>query len=428
MDRPDWQPILEGQDAEKAQRIVAQVVHDRDPADSMARLDSFAVLLDAYLAKVHSSDERADATFARLERVIEQASRLRSSALYGGLAGVAWVTAHVNTLLSEWLDTASGEASEAWPDALFIREVRSLPEPVQYDLISGLVGLAVYAIEHLPAKEAEQLLGGVIDRLLARKAVRMPHGSTFLTEPELLPAHQRIHAPSGNYNLGVAHGIPAVVVVLAHGIRRGYRVIEARELVDALWDWMVAQQCSSGPGARFPTHVEIDGRSSGPAREAWCYGGLGLSVALLRAAQLLDDTSKAHAAVEFAKLEAERSIESSDSKDCGLCHGAAGNAHLFNRLFQASGDEIFLDAAHRWFNVVLSEHGVRPGVGGYQFWAPGVRGGGWPPAGWRSDATFLVGSSGVALALLGATSSVEPNWDRLLVSDLKRGTSFPPLI
>ena len=35
---------------------------------------------------------------------------------------------------------------------------------------------------------------------------------------------------------------------------------------------------------------------------------------------------------------------------------------------------------------------------------------------WTADAGFLIGSAGVALALLAAVSGVEPAWDRLLVA------------
>jgi hypothetical protein len=37
---------------------------------------------------------------------------------------------------------------------------------------------------------------------------------------------------------------------------------------------------------------------------------------------------------------------------------------------------------------------------------------------WRNDPGFLTGSSGVGLALLAAATSVEPLWDRLLLSDV----------
>ena len=39
--------------------------------------------------------------------------------------------------------------------------------------------------------------------------------------------------------------------------------------------------------------------------------------------------------------------------DAGLCHGAAGLGHVFNRLFQATGEQRLALAAREWFSVAL---------------------------------------------------------------------------
>ena len=178
------------------------------------------------------------------------------------------------------------------------------------------------------------------------------------------------------------------------------------------------QQSETGDGARFPTWVPSGKvqRLSG-AREAWCYGGLGLAVALLRAADVLGDAPWEENVLEFARLEATRPAEGSGVVDVCLCHGAAGNAHLYNRLYQASREEVFLGAAHRWMDRVLVEYNLSEHSGGFRFW-------GGEPGRWRSDDSFLSGSAGVALALVAAAGGQTPEWDRLLLSDLSVGGIF----
>ena len=39
--------------------------------------------------------------------------------------------------------------------------------------------------------------------------------------------------------------------------------------------------------------------------------------------------------------------------------------------------------------------------------------------GWRPDPGFLTGSAGVGLVLLAATTPVEPEWDRVLLTDVR---------
>jgi len=103
--------------------------------------------------------------------------------------------------------------------------------------------------------------------------------------------------------------------------------------------------------------------------------------------------------------------------DAGLRHGVAGRAHLLNRLFQATGEEPFADAARAGFGRLLEMRRPGEGIGGFQARAPGADG---RPV-WADDPGLLNGSAGIGLALLAAVSAVEPAWDRLLLAWLQPG-------
>lgn len=100
--------------------------------------------------------------------------------------------------------------------------------------------------------------------------------------------------------------------------------------------------------------------------------------------------------------------------DAGLCHGAAGVAHLFNRLFQATGRAELRRAAVFWFERALQMRASGAGLAGYRSFFPQLDG----PARWDDDASFLTGVAGIALAFLAATTAVEPAWDRALLCAL----------
>jgi hypothetical protein len=44
---------------------------------------------------------------------------------------------------------------------------------------------------------------------------------------------------------------------------------------------------------------------------------------------------------------------------------------------------------------------------------------------WHPDPGFLTGAAGIALALLAATTAVEPEWDRILLASARAAP--PPL-
>ena len=57
------------------------------------------------------------------------------------------------------------------------------------------------------------------------------------------------------------------------------------------------------------------------------------------------------------------------------------------------------------------------GIAGFRAWEVNPSGG----ASWRTDPGFLEGAAGIGLALLGALSTVEPAWDRMLLVSLPPG-------
>jgi len=155
------------------------------------------------------------------------------------------------------------------------------------------------------------------------------------------------------------------------------------------------------------------GISPKPTRLAWCYGDLGIAVALLQAARGVREPAWEREAMMIARRCAARPAEQSGVVDCGLCHGAAGVGHLFNRLFQATGDESLRDAARFWFNRTFDMRRPNEAIAGFPAWMPDPE----RPEEkrWVAEPGILEGAAGVALALLAATTGIEPEWDRMLL-------------
>src|SRR5262249_2093599 len=88
-----------------------------------------------------------------------------------------------------------------------------------YDLISGLVGFGVYALERMtPGADATRLAAVVcLERVINRLAETAEHraeGITWWTNPAWLPPETRPRWPPGYYNVGLAHGVPGVIALL----------------------------------------------------------------------------------------------------------------------------------------------------------------------------------------------------------------------
>src|SRR5262245_54905738 len=71
------------------------------------------------------------------------------------------------------------------------------------------------------------------------------------------------------------------------------------------------------------------------------------------------------ASLRIALRAAERPDATAGVIDAGLCHGAAGLAHIFHRLHRATGDVRLAGAARRWFARTLEMRHSRRGFGGF---------------------------------------------------------------
>lgn len=273
--------------------------------------------------------------------------------------------------------------------------------------MNGLVGLGVYALERNPRSRGKECLEHVVAHLAERAEVQPEGGVAWNIPVEWLPSDHRSRILGGERNLGVAHGMPGVVAFLGRAAQAG--IFIAEPLLKQSVTWLLTQGRKKGLGSIFP--YRSSPTSTGEeTRQAWCYGDPGIACALLVAARGVGDRSLEQFALSVASQAAARPAQEAEIQDAGLCHGSAGLAHLYHRLYEISRDPLLHQAAISWFDWTLEFWRPGVGVGGFLALVPGHSG----PS-WRSEPGFLTGAAGIGLALLAAVTSVEPEWDRLLL-------------
>jgi lantibiotic modifying enzyme len=289
-----------------------------------------------------------------------------------------------------------------------LREYLSTPTwNDSYDLISGLVGLGVYAADRLPRTVARECLELIVDHLdkLARP---MNPGVTWWVPPERLKPSAREEHPQGYANLGVAHGVPGAIVLLARACAEGVATEKASRLLSGSLEWFLAQKFPSTSESLYGD-VYSPTSEKRPSRSAWCYGDPGVAAALFCAAHWTSDSRLQREAHEIGLHAVRRSPATAGVVDAPLCHGAAGLGHLYNRMYQATGETAYLAGARAWFSRALEMRQTDEGIGGYSSWRQNA---------WTSDWGLLAGATGIGLAFLAAATSIEPDWDRLMLASI----------
>ena len=410
-----WQPIVSADTSREYWDVIAEIeralIEDppppplfegRFPDPGVAGGDAGIALFLSYLHAAGGSARAADAALDALGKSMTAVSeRKLMPTLYSGFFGVGWVIAHLSRELFE----GDGDLTSDLDEALR-RMLVDANGNVPFELITGLAGLGTYCVERLPDRRAASLLGRIVDLLDASRDA----SGTWFTSPDWMPEWQRELMPRGCHNLGVAHGIPGVIGLLAAAWREGFDDPRIPRLTEDAVHWVLAQKHSSFESSVFPSHVPPDAEPR-PTRTAWCYGDLGVATVLLSAAKSFGRADWEEEVLAIARIAARRTFEETKANDVGLCHGVTGIAHLFNRIYQATGHEEFRDTAMTWYQLALDMRRPGKGIAGYLSWISD------PPAPpqWRPERGFLSGVAGTGLAFLAAVTDVEPSWDRVLL-------------
>lgn len=405
-----WRPVLSGEAAEACGETVRAISESLlvrlwgeeesdsrpPPLPTSASVDADVAVLFAYLA---DRNQRASEWAVRLaDRAAETvAESVATVGLFGGLAGVAWAIEHVfNRVAPGDIHDPNSETDE-----FFLGHVERSAPTSEFDLVGGHIAIGVYALERGPRPIAAEILRR-IELRLTRLALHRIGGVTELQARSKL--RDRSHA---NFldGLGMAHGVAGAVAFLC-------RLHEAKMLSgpgeDALGQ--LAHDLHTAK-RRALDEARHNGRALARGPTGWCWGDIAIAVALLRGAQCCGIAAWAETAVELAAFHASQPVSTVAADDASLCHGAAGVAHIYSRMYQATNDERFRRAATAWFGRSLEMRRTGLGIGGYDFWADGPNG----TLVRAPTAAFLTGAAGVALALVAGCSTLDPLWDRVLL-------------
>ena len=279
-----------------------------------------------------------------------------------------------------------------------------------FDLISGLAGAGAYALVRRDEPHAADALDAVLSAFvrLIRQTGALPAWYT--------PAHlagnpdMRQAFPEGTLNLGLAHGIPGPVALMALATQAGHDVPGLRAALAEGADWIAGHRADDQWGINWPSVIGVSGgapdTTSRPGRAAWCYGTPGVARALWHAGAALDRASLQDLAADAMMAVYRRPIAARAIDSPTFCHGVAGLLQITLRFANDTGDAAFIDAARGLAGQLLEAYNATAVVP-FQSVEPDGR---------QVDQPGLLdGVAGVALVLLAAACPVEPAWDRLFL-------------
>ncbi|KAF8057122.1 LanC-like protein 3 [Scenedesmus sp. PABB004] len=324
-------------------------------------------------------------------------AQLRSSpAPYTGLAGLALALWRAGCLAGEpgWRSLGEGLARDALAEAR-----RWPPRRPTESLLDGLAGTLVVAAlagaggapalpgllaEYRqvaaaaagPDTQSDEVLYGRAGTLLGALLLRRKLGddavpgdavaalvAAILASGRALAARAPAFAAAGcplaftwgrhaTPYLGAAHGLMGILYALLRARPWWAGDAAAERDVAASLSFVLSCECDApgavpGSGGHYPSAAPLP--AGGAARHEplvhWCHGAPGAVYLFATAWEVLREPAHLAAALRAGEAVWARGLL---RKGPGLCHGVAGNAYALARLWQATGDALWLDRCRRF--------------------------------------------------------------------------------
>lgn len=353
-----------------------------------------------YYARLVDKQEPYDYAIELLSSVVEDINAgFNYHTFAGGFAGIGTV---LEILVREDLiDIDTDELLNEVDTYLYNLMIEELKNK-NYDFLHGAVGIGMYFLNRLTNKNSRQYLVQFVDKLEDIADID-DEGIRWLS---VLNREKNTQG----YNLSLSHGISSIIVLLSKIYSEGIAKEKVLGLLSGAVKYLLNQQLDiSKFNSNFPSWVSKDEPST-HSRLAWCYGDLGIGIALWQAGNNTNNEIWKEKAIEILLHSTKRrDLKENSVVDAGLCHGSAGIAHIYNRMYNYTHRIEFKDAAIYWFEQTLQMAKFDDGLAGYKVWRSSEMGG------LQNEYGFLEGIAGIGLTLISAVSDIESKWDECLL-------------
>jgi lantibiotic modifying enzyme len=400
-----WSPLIkDGLLKDKIRKILedfsVRLMEHKHTDNGAFTGDAGISLYFAYMAVFFQNEVYRDKSIALIDSSLD--STVNPELHYTDTTGILWAFKHL-------VDIGIIEANidEFMDDEMEMQIIdRSIADLKigHYDYLYGGISPVPYLLERRNKKIISAKFPEIISALIA-SADRNENGISWQNK-FLIPKDIKVDGKL--FNLGIAHGIPAIIIILSELVKAGVKPDKTSMLLTESISWILNLKGKDSDPFLFATHHPKQGRYS---RLAWCYGDLSIAITLLRAALNTGNDEWLNKAIEIGLHSAKRmEYTTTIILDTEFCHGSIGVAHIFNRFYHYTHKKEFKTAALFWYEQTLE---IASKMGHFKMYKKLIDEKEKPD--WHDTDSLLEGIAGIGLGLMAAISDVEPKWDKLLL-------------
>ncbi len=296
---------------------------------------------------------------------------LLTGSLYSGAAGIALSILHLREDDEKYKNLL--DSLNRYIEYFVIEKIEGFNleniTPPDYDVIEGLSGILSYLLL-INDEQYDDLKILIINFLSNLTKENKGLISLYIKSENQMSQSESEMYPLGCLNMGLAHGLAGAGCILAYAHIKGYSneaslsalqkiifIYEKFELErknQFLWkDGLVADELKKEKVIREASFI----------RDAWCYGGPGISLLFLYGGLALDN--------DYFVDKAEKILESAMQRKLGIdsymiCHGYSGLIEicsLFKRLLNTKKFDSYIEEFNVNSEQILEEYGDESGTG-----------------------------------------------------------------
>ncbi|MCD2258058.1 lanthionine synthetase C family protein [Psychroserpens luteolus] len=397
--------LLEAKLAEISKIIETEYINE-EHIGLMSGLSGMA-LFQFYYSKYLDIEDNANFGANILSHCIEKINHGYNSPLYSnGIAGFGWTLDFLE--LNHFIEIGSDDLLKDIDDYLYTALDANFKQD-NYDFLHGAIGQVYYFLyryqntSSAALKEKYKSILLEFISFLENQSKKEEEGLKWLSILTFQPIQK-------GYNLCLSHGISSIVFILAKLYEENIIKNRVAFLLRGAISYIKRfKNTEKETYCLFPNWVTQDNIPEGQSRLAWCYGDLGIGVALFKASKALKDNNlKTEALTILKHTTSRKTTKDTKVEDAGLCHGAFGNALIYTRLYRETSDTIFKDALEFWITEGIKMASFDDGFAGYKMWNPDNET-------WSKDLSLLTGITGIGLAMISYLSDFDAHWDECLI-------------
>jgi hypothetical protein len=194
-------------------------------------------------------------------------------------------------------------------------------------------------------------------------------------------------------NLGIAHGITSILKNATDCYKKGIQKTKSKAIALSIINYLIKNKNNDISSSYFPYFVGNLKSENQFSRLSWCYGDLGISYILYQSSIVFNKDKIANFAMNVLIHTTKRvSEEETNIVDAGICHGSAGVAHIYNKMWHKTQNPIFKEAMEHWILKTIEYAISKNNMVNYNSYNPTSKKS-------KLNYSLLEGSAGVGLVL-----------------------------